>query len=216
MKQRFYDKNPTTSQAVGLLFKFPVNFQLLIGKGISMIAEREFKARELLQSYKSLGAEKVLAMYKAKKKLRTYDDEPILHETMMYLFLLTEENQVLISKKIIKLVGHMEKYLVMCSSYKRGPETKHAETIRDTYVLHGDESVEELLTRMEAKFISELKEVSTSGSVAREMDDGSSKKNKMKPGSADQTGTSVGGGDPNTMENIRDSDGNMKIKEDRL
>jgi hypothetical protein len=156
MKKRFYDHDPTTSQAVELMFKFPSNFQIIIGKGISMIAEREFRAFELLQSYKSLGADKILAMYKTKKKLRHYDNEPILHEAMLYLSLLTPENQVLISLKIIQLVGFMEKYLQICLKNKQPPEAGQAEKLRDTFVQLGEESTINLLGQIEQEFLSQL------------------------------------------------------------
>jgi hypothetical protein len=185
MKKRFYETHPITAQAVELLFKFPISFQLIIGKGICIIAEREFKGLELLQSYKSLGADKVLAMYKAKRKLRHYDKEPILHEAMLYLFLLSPENQVLISKKIIHLSGYMEKYLQLCLAHKQPPILFQAEELSDTYVTMGEEEANKLLSTLESEFISQLQ-------------------------SQLQTETK-----PLLHEMVKDSEGHMKVRGDR-
>jgi hypothetical protein len=43
-KYRFYDQEPSVSQAVELLLVLPNELQSIIADGISMIAEQEFRA----------------------------------------------------------------------------------------------------------------------------------------------------------------------------
>jgi len=85
-KYRFYDQEPSVSQAVELLLVLPQEMQSIIADGISLIAEQEFRANELMKELKSLGTEKVLAVYKSKQKKRAYDKNHAVHRAINYLW----------------------------------------------------------------------------------------------------------------------------------
>lgn len=151
--ERFYDQDPVLSQAVQVMRMFPEDMQAIIADSLSMIAERECQASALMEDLKSIGTEKVLAIYKSKQKKRDYDQSPSLHRAMNYLSILSGENRAFIARKIMELMGYIQEYLKTCQGHSIPAETQAVEALADVYVKFGPDRCKQFLNDMEAEFV---------------------------------------------------------------
>lgn len=158
MKKRFYDQEPSVSQAVELMLVFPDDLLGIVANGLSLIAEREYDAKELLENFRSLGTDKVLALYKSKQKKRKYDQNPQMHRAMNYLMVMSPEKQQVISKRIVELVGYIQEYFKTCKEYTVRPEVGAVESLTETYVHMGAEETRKFLKTVKDEFIRQLQE----------------------------------------------------------
>ncbi|MBX2861335.1 MAG: hypothetical protein KTR14_08870 [Vampirovibrio sp.] len=159
--KRFYDRNPDLSSAVETLMCFPPEFQSVLAEGIALVAEKECKANELLQQFKSLGTQKVLALYKSKNKARSYDDNPNVHKVMNYLMVLSEENRQFMAKNILGLFSHVQEYLQTCKTYEQESSLEGVQNVSNTYANQGDKATRQLLSGMKQDFIQKLEQRET-------------------------------------------------------
>jgi hypothetical protein len=164
--RRFYEDHPTVKTAVESLFLFPDDIQRIIARGFSIIAERDCNALELLKEFRTLGSERVLALYKSKKKQRKYDQNPIVHEAMNYMLVMNEKSRVFLASKVIELVGFMQTYLKLCKQYATAPETEAIEAISHTYVEHGPEKAKAFLSQLDSEFKKRLLGASSSSETS--------------------------------------------------
>jgi hypothetical protein len=134
---RFYEKDPGVKFTVEFLLAFPPSIQSIVSNGFSRMAIKDHKANLWMQNLKSLGTEKVLALYALKKKRRAYDQNPETHQAMAYLFVLPPEGQKAIVSKLNELLDFVQDYLKECRSYNFLPQREMLEKITDTYVEHG-------------------------------------------------------------------------------
>lgn len=151
-KKRFYDLDVNVAQAVQLLMLFPDEIQSIIADGLSYIAEREFKANEILKELKSLGRDKVLAIYNSQKKRRDYDKNPSVHRAMNYLMILSDENRRFIAQQIIGLMGYLQNYLKACRKYESSASLDTMESITGVYLELGVQEVQQLIRAIESEF----------------------------------------------------------------
>lgn len=158
LKRRFYEKHSAVSQAVESLLLFPDDIQRIIAKGFSTIAERDCQAAEIMKEFKSLGTDKVLALYKSKTKKRKYDQNPITHQAMNYLMIMSDESQIFMAGKIMELVGFMQDYLKLCKRHAVTPQRESVETISNTYVMRGATEAKIFLKKLDAEIHLQLAE----------------------------------------------------------
>lgn len=130
---RFYEKNPTVKQAVTLLFKFPADIRTILAKGFCAIAEKDFRAGELIHDLKSLGKEKVLALYKSRLKRREYDSCPWLSKAMNYLMILEPSDQWFLAVKLQEMIDVVRDYLVACKASGMAIRLHLVECLTNTY-----------------------------------------------------------------------------------
>lgn len=149
---RFYEKNPTVKKAVETLMQLPDSARGIVSKGFCQIAEREFSAHLLIQDYRELGRERVLALYKSRLKRRPQDNEPYFHKAMNYLMVLTPDNQWFISMKLQSLCDMMTDYLSLCRSHMLPVQVAIAEHITDMYVSFGAVEAKEVITKVAREF----------------------------------------------------------------
>jgi len=102
--RRWYDQRPQVSNTINLMVSFPPEIQTIIGEGIVYLADKEFLANEQMHALKSLGSEKTLGLYRSKSKKRDYDNNPLLHKIINYLYVLSEKNQDFMAKQVMELV----------------------------------------------------------------------------------------------------------------
>ncbi|MBX2860335.1 MAG: hypothetical protein KTR14_03815 [Vampirovibrio sp.] len=155
-KSRFYEKDPLVNQAVEALFSFPPAFQSIIAEGLAEIAERECRANELAEQLKSLGTDKVMALYKSKRKGRTYDQNPQTHKMMNYLMLLSEENRQLMARETLQLMSCIQDYLSLCKEYESQTSAEAMQTLTGTYTGHGEKATREFLKTVKVQFMENL------------------------------------------------------------
>jgi hypothetical protein len=137
---------------VGLLSTFPPEIRHIISDGIAYLAEREFEAHLLLNSLKSLGAEKILGIYKSKHKRRNLDEEPVLHKVLNYLFILSPENQLLFARKITELVGYICQYFEICKLNRQEASHDQIMLLTREYVRNGSEDAKRFLVTIQQQF----------------------------------------------------------------
>jgi hypothetical protein len=154
--RRFYEKHPTVKTAVESLLLFPEDIQRIIAKSFSRIAERDCNAMELLKEFRTLGSERVLALYKSKKKQRKYDQNPAVHEAMNYMLVMNEDSRLFLASKVIELVGFMQNYLKLCKQYETAPSMETLETISSSYVERGPEQTAAFLRYLDSEFKTRL------------------------------------------------------------
>lgn len=132
--QRFYDRDKSVCAAVNLTRQLPQDFQGLIADGINTVAVRDHQADEKLSHLKSLGAERILPLYKSKNKRRDYDTVPEFHTAMNYLRILEEDERRKVTDTIIDLAEFAHHYLETCRYTACIPDQKKIEQVRDTYL----------------------------------------------------------------------------------
>jgi hypothetical protein len=148
-KKRFYDEDPTVSQAVEALFIFPDEIQSIIAQAFAKIAERDCNAAEILKEFRTLGSERVLALYKSKKKQRKYDKNPTVHNAMNYLMVMDEKSRRFLATKVIELIGFMQTYFGVCRQHSTSPELSAIEAIAGAYAENGPAAAKTFLTTLE-------------------------------------------------------------------
>lgn len=142
---RFYEKNPTVKQAVTALFKFPGDIRTVLAKGMCAIAETDFNAHIRIRDLKSLGAEKVLALYKSEQKRRDYDADPYLSKAMNYLMILDPPDQFFLAVKVNDLIQVVQDFMVMCKQYAQQVQITVIERLTGIYVQGGLNEADDLL-----------------------------------------------------------------------
>lgn len=152
LKRRWYDKHQKLYQAVTLLGTFPKTIQPIIGEGASLIAERRFHAHELMASFRSLGSEKVLGLYKSKNKRRPTDQIAQVHKAINYMYILPDENRFFMAGHVLELVHVVYGYFNVCKEFKAAPASGHIQRLSDTYVDHGYQRALELNDRYKVEF----------------------------------------------------------------
>lgn len=153
---RWYDKQPMVKQSVELLAAFPDEVLTIMAEGINSVIEREYRVQELLRSFKSLGQEKILALYKSKQKLRKLDQNPMMHKTVNYLFVVAEENKQQIARHVLELISTVHSYLLLMREAKQSPTLQHILEIRNTYVSHGIEAAKQQVKAIELEISQSL------------------------------------------------------------
>ena len=155
-KNRWYDQDPSVAAAIDVLLAMPEEIRVAICKGVVMLAEKEFKANELAKQVKSLGTDKVLGMFKAKKKQRYYDTNETLHRMMLYMFLLSEENRRYIARSIGEMKALITDYLGLCKQYSASTDQYALNSLTETYGTHGSTEAKKLLSKFERAFVARI------------------------------------------------------------
>lgn len=149
---RFYEKNPTVKQAVTTLLKFPDDIRSVLAKGMCAIAETDFNAHIRIRDLKSLGKEKVLALYKAEQRRRDYDKDPYLSRALNYLMILEPPDQFFLAVKVNDLINVVQDFMVLCRQYAQKIQIAVVERLTGIYVHGGLNEAEDLLNVIHAKF----------------------------------------------------------------
>jgi len=156
-QQRWYDKRPDLSRSITLLEALPFAIQSIIANGIVDMANREFNAVELINSYKSLGTEKVLALHKSKKKARKLDENPATHKAVTYLYVLSEKNQDFMARQILDLMQIIGQYFRHCSGLNQPPAESEVLDLTQTYVHQGKGEALVFLNKLETIFMERVR-----------------------------------------------------------
>lgn len=135
---RFYEQDPTVKFAVEFLLTFPDAVQERIGGGLSQIAVRDYKVTQLL---KSLGKEKILALYALQKKRRAYDQIQTIHQTMAYLLVLPDERRREFASQVSELTTFVYEYMKDCEGYNASPQLEVLEKLITLYLQQGSQYV---------------------------------------------------------------------------
>jgi hypothetical protein len=133
-RQRFYERDPSLKQAVETMLLFPEDIQEIIAAGFSEIAQRDYQLKEILDNLKSLGADTIMAFHKSKRKQREYDKNPVVHKAMNDLRVISPENQVLLARRTLELMGCLQNYLKLCKQFNMPPRKDILQSIAVAYI----------------------------------------------------------------------------------
>lgn len=144
-RQRWHDNRGDLSTAFDMLTDIPKEVLPLIADGIILKADKDFNAEALLRSLKSLGSEKVMALYQSRKKRREYDQDPDLFRIVNHFFVLPEQNQDKLARDFIGFTDLVVEYMATCESFDKKPLEKELHEIRNHFVNNGLESASKYL-----------------------------------------------------------------------
>lgn len=153
---RWYDKRPSLSLSINLLSKCPFELQTIVGEGMSQLAQKQFKAQDMLQSVKSLGVDKTLGLYKAKKKQRAYDNNPAFHHAMNCLYVLAAEHQDFMANQILEVMDMIHDYFRSCRLYRSQSSQEDVASLTRTFVEQGSPAARTLLTQIKRNLMQNI------------------------------------------------------------
>lgn len=137
---------------VELLLRFPANIKAVLAKAFCVIAEREFNTHEKIRDFKSLGKEKVLALYKSQSQRRSYDNDPNMRRAMNYLMILDSSDQFFLASKLMELMEVTRDYLVICKRYASSPQVAVVENIARAFIEEGAREARAFLRAIHQEF----------------------------------------------------------------
>jgi hypothetical protein len=140
-KQRWHDNRGELSTAVELLESIPPEILPYIAAGLSDRMDREFDASAILNGLKSLGRDRVMALHQSRKKRRSYDQDPHLHQIVNTFFVLPEEVQETVAAQFVNFTALMVDYMATCDAFGATPNSKDLDQMRKYYVETGPEAV---------------------------------------------------------------------------
>ncbi len=155
-KNRWYDRDPNVSNAVEMILTLPEELQDIICSSILLLAEKEFQISIQLKGLKSVGATRILSLFKSKKRQRKYDQSQNAYQSINYLSILSEENQQFMARAISEMMGLIVRYLTLCRKSERSPEARQVKKITQTYVTQGLNTAEGVLFELENALIDKV------------------------------------------------------------
>jgi hypothetical protein len=150
-KLRFYEEDPSVKFSIEFLFTFPQSVQTIIARGFGQIAVRDYKAQQVLNNTKSLGKEKILALYALRQKRRTYDQNPTVHQAMGYMMVLPDDCRRGLAQRLSELSGFIYEYIKDCQLAGDIPQVEILDNLTDLYVREGSVYVSQFLKLLRTK-----------------------------------------------------------------
>jgi hypothetical protein len=140
-KQRWHDNRGELSVAVELLESIPPEILPYIAAGLSDRMDREFNASAILSGLKSLGKDRVMALHQARKKQRSYDQDPHLHQIVNTFLVLPKESQETVAAQFLDFTALMVDYMATCDAFGVVSKPEDLDKMRQYYVETGPSSV---------------------------------------------------------------------------
>lgn len=150
--RRWYDDEPDVQQSIDLMEKFPPEIQEIVGEGAVTLAERECQARDIMSSLRSLGAERILSIYKSQNKQRAYDQSPSFHKMVNYMLVISPENRRFLARQISRMVVNISEYFKSCRYYDVEPDAAEVAEMTRAYVEMGSEDARRFLDKLKEDF----------------------------------------------------------------
>jgi gas vesicle protein len=157
-QRRWYDKEPDVLLAIELMSKFPGEIQEIVTEAAVYLAEHDYEAKEAMTALRSLGAEKILPIFKSQNKMRSYDQNPSFHKLVNYMMVVSPENRRFLSKQILQLVQNISEYFTSCRDYSVDPSTNDISEATRVYVQQGSEDAKNFLKKLKEEFQSGVRQ----------------------------------------------------------
>lgn len=152
MKQaRFYDQDPVVSKAANLVLNLPEEVRTLVAVCLISLSERRFGALTLMGNFKELGSDKVLSIFKAKEKKRTYDRNLAVHKAFNCLLVISEKDRRVLSGQVIEMVDVVSAYQRFCALKGSSVNIRLVEALLTSYVKLGSMGANKLFNLIKAK-----------------------------------------------------------------
>jgi len=153
MAKRFYEKNPTVCQAIETLFMMPVNVQVKLSQVLLDLIHQNYNGKQRMSDYKSLGPDKSLALYKSKRRKRSYDNCPYLHEAMNYLMILSPQEQEQVATDILNMTQLIQDCLEWYQMLALQPDPRQLAKLMDSYAEGGEAAGRTLLEEAQNAYL---------------------------------------------------------------
>lgn len=154
--RRWHDNRAELSLLIALLEEIPPEVLPLITDALTEKADQEFQVGALLNSMKSLGAEKIMALHKSQKKQRSYDQNQYTHKIANYFYMIPEAEQESFASRFLEFTAIMVEYLANCDSFELQPEEAHLRKMRDLFVSQGEIPVRDYLMEIHQPYYERL------------------------------------------------------------
>lgn len=145
-KTRWYEKHEALSLSVQMMESFPLVYQEFLGSGLTRLAEKHCQAEQALKKLRALSPEKVLSLFKAKSKARSYDKIESLHHAMNCLYVLPAEQQVFLANQTIEIIDFLIEYFAICQHTEQKVDDYIVRSIIERFVAGEFKNIEEHLT----------------------------------------------------------------------
>jgi len=151
-KRRWYDIHSDTAKFIETISVFPNDVQSIVCNALTHMADVEFHASELIHRYKSIGKERVLALYQSKKKRRKYDQNPFVHTTMNYGAILSDEQRTILMAKATEVIYVTLEYFGLCTTFETQPELSEITRLAEETIQNGGKSARAYLAEVKTVF----------------------------------------------------------------
>ncbi|MEM0952207.1 MAG: hypothetical protein AAGI66_08720 [Cyanobacteria bacterium P01_H01_bin.74] len=132
--KRWYERNKHMNTSVKLLCEFtpPVNNIMLVifNRAVQIEMNSSTEKRDI----QSIGQEKIMGLFNSKKKRRSYDTDPILHQIMNYYSMLSTQKQDFMTLKVLQTVKLMHLYLEQFVTINHDAELEEIVAIAKDYL----------------------------------------------------------------------------------
>ncbi|WMU93401.1 hypothetical protein EMOOHJMP_00208 [Microcystis phage MaAM05] len=133
-KARWYEAEQDIALSVEMIVGFPTIYKTLMGSILSRLADKHCQASQLLQNPGTLPPEKVLSLFKAKNKARSYDKIESVHHAMNCLYVLPEAQRALVATQVIAVVDHFMEYFAICQHTGQAVDHAILQGISDSFI----------------------------------------------------------------------------------
>ncbi|MDX2085155.1 MAG: hypothetical protein SFZ03_07190 [Candidatus Melainabacteria bacterium] len=161
MSRRWYDENRyrPVKTSLGYLIQLPDEYNSIISEGVCSVAEEEFYAHEVMESVRSLGREKILALHKSKQRARQEDQNRHLHKAVTYLAVLSEDNKERLGHRMLELSVSTLEYFRACTEFQRDPSKKEVSTVVNVCVAYGNKESRQFVHKLRQRFLDEVEQL---------------------------------------------------------
>lgn len=150
--KRWHDNRGELSEVIALLELIPLEALPYIVEGISQRAEQQYQLSSALQTLKTVGQDKVLALYKSKNRRRSYDRDPDLHKIVNYFFVLSEEKQEKLANELLRFSEYLVDYLATCEAFDLKPKPEELDEIKRRFIQQGPQPVQEFINGIHGEY----------------------------------------------------------------
>ncbi len=133
-KARWYEAEQDVALSVEMIVGFPAIYKTLMGSILSRLADKHCQASHLLQNPRTLPPEKVLSLFKAKNKARSYDKIESVHYAMNCLYVLPEAERRRVATQVITVVDHIMEYFAICQHTNQSVDLAILQGIADSFI----------------------------------------------------------------------------------
>jgi len=111
---------------------------------------------EILDSFKSLGREKIMALHQAQKKRRSYDQDPHLYQIANTFLIIPEVDRVQFAKRYLEFISVMVDYMAECDTFDVDPKEADLRKMRDLFVEKDEDAVRAYLEEIHKPYYDKL------------------------------------------------------------
>ncbi|MGE0200576.1 MAG: hypothetical protein AB7P76_06375 [Candidatus Melainabacteria bacterium] len=154
LDRRWYDRKPNVSGLVRMVGVSPPEVHGTMGRSMSAIVKRDCKALVVNGSVRSLGSNRVLALYKSKSRQRTLDHNNDLFRAMNELLILPADQQDHIVVCSLELIDNIFKYLQICQEEQKIYSASEIEIIANQYIRFGQAHCQNFVSSFRAAVLS--------------------------------------------------------------